>query len=133
MNGPPSDSDWWEDATSDAKAAEGDEQSITSKKHMEENCSDEVEDYDLKLEQPMKGKQFCNRGFLIWSQSREVWVSQGRDTGAEMEKSPPIPSSFRKELVRCLTDRRHFELSQRISLRDMIDAYQDVWNDESCE
>jgi hypothetical protein len=130
VNGPLGHSDWWEDeASRDGSSAEGGEDESTTSEQQEKDTSSKEEGVHDEL--PFKGKRFCNRGLLAWSQAREAWVSLGRNTGTESARASPIPDSFKKELVKCLADRRHFELSQRISLRDMIDAYQDVWNDEA--
>lgn len=82
------------------------------------------------------GQRFVNRGYELWSLSRHAWVTAATvadDKSATttkttaLVKSPPIPAAFRKELIKCLADRRQFELSQRIALSCVIDAYQQVW------
>jgi hypothetical protein len=76
---------------------------------------------------PYEGKRFCNRGLETWCRARAAWVSEC--SGKALRKSPPVPASFRKELIKCLADKRQFELSQRIALRCVISAYQQVWKD----
>jgi hypothetical protein len=100
-------------------------------------------------------KVFVNRGLALWEQGREAWKSAPAvlsnhphddhrsmllATGDVALLSPlssrrrdpaAIPESFKRELVQCLEDKRHFELSQRIPLQTMIEAYQHVWNNGS--
>lgn len=128
MNGPLGDSDWWEkNSNDDGSSAKDDGESTTSEIPQEEG--EEV----TSNEQPFKGKRFCNRGLQTWSLARQAWIAEGRGSGNELPKAPPIPASFKSELVKCLADRRHFELSQRISLHCLIDSYQEVWNDGASE
>lgn len=75
-----------------------------------------------------KERRFCNRGLETWRRGRKAWCEEGRSRWDGKKKAKPIPASFQKELVKCLADRRAFELSQSIPLRDMIEAYTIVWN-----
>jgi hypothetical protein len=86
-----------------------------------------------------KQKKFVNQGLALWLQGREAWKTT-RPAATATATTPPggvrrrdpasIPDSFKKELVKCLGDRRHFELSQRIPLSTMIEAYQEAWKIE---
>jgi hypothetical protein len=80
-----------------------------------------------------KGKRFCNRGLQTWHQARRTWLSMERERTATTKKPPTIPESFRKELIQCLIDRRQFELSQGIPLSCVVNAYQEVWNENGCD
>jgi hypothetical protein len=81
-----------------------------------------------------KPKKFVNQGLALWVQGREAWQTSRPTAGATpipRRRDPAaIPDSFKKELVKCLGDRRHFELSQRIPLSTMIEAYQVAWENE---
>jgi len=110
LKAPLSEVDWWEsdvdDASSTASSSEEDE--------------------------GKEARRFRNLGFRAWSQGREAWREAGRKDYVP-KLHHPLPSPFKKELVKCLAQRRQFELSQRIPLRDMIDAYAEVWNDSASE
>jgi hypothetical protein len=85
-----------------------------------------------------KQKKFVNQGLALWLQGREAWkttrpaVTATTPVPGGVRRRDPasIPDSFKKELVKCLGDRRHFELSQRIPLSTMIEAYQEAWKNE---
>jgi hypothetical protein len=87
-----------------------------------------------------EGKKFCNRGLQTWHQARETWLSASKLDQCSSSKdhrkkkdTPPIPESFRKELIQCLIDRRQFELSHSIPLVCVVDAYQQVWRENGCD
>lgn len=146
MNGPLGDSDWWENDDGDGDDAESDACSETFREEEcalsrqprseEEEEEEEAGGVDFAPHPNFRGnanRRFTNRGRQTWCLARAAWVAAGRGSGNELVKSPPIPPPFKKELVRCLGDRRHFELSQRIALGCVIDAYQEVWADGSSE
>jgi hypothetical protein len=136
LDGPIDDDDWWEDEEHDERDTDDDRD--------DSSCDGSLDEEGLDLSQqvarrhspqsdhdhvgnPYEGKRFCNRGLETWCRAREAWVSEC--SGKALRKSPPVPASFRKELIKCLADKRHFELSQRIALRCVISAYQQVWKD----
>jgi hypothetical protein len=110
LKAPLSESDWWEsdadDSSSTASSSEEDE--------------------------GKEARRFRNLGLHTWSQGRKAWREAGREDYVPKIRQP-IPSSFKKELVKCLAQRRQFELSQRIPLGDMIEAYTEAWNGGSSE
>jgi hypothetical protein len=75
-------------------------------------------------------KKFVNQGLALWEQGREAWKSSATTPPSRRRDPAAIPDSFKRDLVKCLGDKRHFELSQRIPLSTMIDAYQQVWENE---
>jgi hypothetical protein len=80
-------------------------------------------------------KHFRNRGYETWVAARQAWIEQGRDDAVAVQESssrrPPVPDKFKKELVKCLADKRQFELSRPIPLSEIIHAYNQAWNIES--
>ena len=84
-------------------------------------------------------KRFCNRGLQTWHLARQKWLTTACDTVVPLKTKKPssmcpvIPESFRKELKQCLIDRRQFELSQSIPLSCVVDAYQEVWQENGCD
>lgn len=112
LRSPIQESDWWESA---------DESSLV-------DDTDSVGRPEARPEQQQKrSKKFCNRGYETWIQGRQAWNTATSESPRKPYKIV-IPESFKAQLVKCLSDRRHFELSQRIPLSEMINAYQDVWN-----
>jgi len=143
LDRPLNESDWWEDDADDdddsSSSADDDDESTASLSSFSSQGASSVptptsstdsttpaEQHRTNIE---KNKQrFCNRGLQTWNRGRQVWREQGRrQFDAKTMKAKPIPASFQKELVKCLADRRQFELSQQIPLRDMIEAYTVVW------
>ena len=120
-----SESDWWEDEedSSDDEASVG--ESSTSESSYSTKELSPLGEMPGKVE-----RRFRNRGLEAWKQGRKVWCSEGRNQWDGKNKAKPIPASFQKELVKCLADRRQFELSQPIPLADMIESYTIVWNAE---
>lgn len=82
-------------------------------------------------------KHFRNRGYETWIAARQAWIDLGRENETNCPSSsssssrPPFPDKFKKELVKCLADRRQFELSNPIPLSEIIHAYNQAWNIES--
>ena len=118
-------SDWWEedDSSDDGESSVG--ESTTSELSYSSK--------ELSPAGTMPGKverRFRNRGLETWKQGRQAWCTGDRSQSGAIKKAKPIPASFQKELVKCLADRRQFELSQSIPLADMIEAYTIVWSKE---
>lgn len=90
-------------------------------------------------------KEFHNCGYTGWLRVREAWRqpvivnvdSMAASRNGEMinEGGPRrgVPPTVKRELVKCLQERRHFELSRSIPLKDMIEAYCEAWESESEE
>ena len=125
MNQTLCESDWWEEEDS----SDDDESSVGESTASELSSSSK----ELSPLGAMPGKlerRFRNRGLETWKKGREAWCSESRSQSDAIKKAKPIPASFQKELVKCLADRRQFELSQSIPLADMIEAYTIVWSKE---
>ena len=111
LRAPIQESDWWESAD---ESSEVDDDSVAEARP--------------EQQPPKRPKKFCNRGYETWIQGRQAWKECVSDPSPRKNYKIVIPESFKAQLVKCLSDRRHFELSQRIPLSEMINAYQDVWN-----
>jgi len=116
-------SDWWEEENDGSSDDESVGESTISKSSF---SSKEISPGSAPP--PLKERKFCNKGLQTWNQGRQAWRDEGRTHFDAKNKAKPIPAAFQKELVKCLGDRRQFELSQRIPLRDMIEAYTIVWS-----
>jgi hypothetical protein len=151
-DGPFEEADWWEDcddfdSSNSSSDSENDDGSFLSDDD-ESRVSMDVEQLQKYYAQQRKqlehesqhnrtidskvSKRFCNRGLQTWCQSRQVWLSPATKSGKK-KKAPPIPESFRKELIQCLVERRQFELSQSIPLSCVVNAYEQVWTENGCD
>lgn len=92
----------------------------------------------------LEEKKFHNCGLTGWLRVREAWLQPDIDnveSGTNGETAEEnivrsrrgVPPSLKKDLVKCLQDRRQFELSRSIPLKDMIEAYCEAWEAESDE
>jgi hypothetical protein len=92
--------------------------------------------------------EFYNCGYATWVQVRHAWKNSSNNTTVSAastnlsksisSKSPPalssspsviVTESVRSDLVKCIKDRRHFELSRSIPLKIIINAYNEAWAD----
>lgn len=145
-------SDWWEDcddasscsSSSDSSDHDGscfsddDESRVSTdveqlQKYYYEQLENERRQNTSTDSWPKHGKRFCNRGLQTWSQARQAWLSPEQRGATKKKKAPRIPESFRKELIQCLIERRQFELSQSIPLSCVVNAYEEVWNENGCD
>lgn len=126
MNQTLCESDWWEedDSSDDGESSVG-ESTTSELSYSSKELSPAGTTMPGKVE-----RRFRNRGLETWKQGRQAWCSESRSQSGPIKKAKPIPASFQKELVKCLADRRQFELSQSIPLADMIEAYTIVWSKE---
>lgn len=107
-NGPPRDEDWWESAS--ASSCDGSQE----EGHQEKELNGDG------------GKRFRNCGLEAWRQVQQAW--RARDPShTKTQSSKPRPS-IKRDLVKSLSGCRQFELPQQLPLKDLISAYNDVWN-----
>jgi hypothetical protein len=145
-NGRINESDWW----TTTQDSEGELEIAVPKQEHEENVvvggdhdnhDEEQDEYDndqtslasaggTTASSTRSSKKFVNQGLALWEQGREAWKSSPTTPPSRRRDPSAIPDSFKRDLVKCLGDKRHFELSQRIPLSTMIDAYQQVWENE---
>lgn len=122
-NGRIREADWWQThRESDDEEDEYDELSVSSAAEDTTTMNS-----SSNTAAPKQQRKFVNQGYTLWSQGRAAW-KQAKSPEACRRRTTSIPESFKSELVKCLGDRRQFELSQRIPLKTMIEAYQVVWN-----
>lgn len=147
-DGPFVDADWWEDcddsdSSSSSSNSMNDDGSFFSdddESRISVNVEELQQYYEQQQQQASRNaidaprrKRFCNRGLQIWCQARQSWRTPSAGHRGKKKKALPIPESFRKELVKCLVERRQFELSQSIPLSCVINAYEQVWHENGCD
>jgi hypothetical protein len=117
--------------------------------------TDAVSDSDDVRNQSTNSKIFYSCGYAGWLRVREAWrqsendgkirelattttttekhgkAIKAKDSVVELKRS--IPPTVKRDLVKCLQERRHFELSRSIPLRDMVEAYCVAWESEMDE
>jgi hypothetical protein len=115
-NGPPRDEDWWESDSND------------------DGCEDSVilEGEEESKKQPQSGaeKRFRNCGLETWRRVQQAW--RARDPRAVMLSRSTSPK-VKRDLVKALSGVRQFDLPRRLPLKDLIDAYSEVWNGDASE
>jgi hypothetical protein len=112
-NGAPTDEDWWDNGSSD----NGSEDSVSlegSKKPLHAGTE----------------KRFRNCGLETWKRVQQAW--RARDPRVVMESRSQSPK-VKRDLVKALSGCRQFDLPRRLPLKDLIDAYTDVWNGDASE
>lgn len=61
--------------------------------------------------------------------SSSQWRQQLQKQERQKQRNEPIPENVKRDLIKCIKERRHFQLSRSVPLKDIIDAYTEVWAD----
>ena len=120
VNGAPKESDWWDQESSDEDEDDESQGSARDSGSAPTEASTHA-----------KGVKFRNCGFETWAQVQEAWRSSGPDTVKECTATTSPSPILKQELVKSLSGRRMFDLPQRIPLKNLIGAYNDIWNGDS--
>jgi hypothetical protein len=140
----PLESEWWEEATDPSggneesdesqssaelaiKSLQSDKSQILAEQPFKSSESDESQESSAELatksSQDSESQRFQNRGYDAWEKARAVW----REPTATFRPSKqPVR---REQVIRGVTSGKfQYELPNRMSLTDMIEVYNDIWN-----
>jgi hypothetical protein len=114
-SGAPQPSDWW----------------------IETNENDHLDDATgtTEIDPDSNNRQFLNCGLEIWNQGRSAWRNYDDEDpkadGPNMRTtSTYLSKSQRRELMRGLSTGKTYQLKQSVSLKEMVQTYSTIWNDD---
>ncbi|GKY91308.1 hypothetical protein MPSEU_000103100 [Mayamaea pseudoterrestris] len=116
--GAPRSSDWWVELT-----------------EMERDQEEEANGFN-EGDGDQVGPQFRNCGLDIWNQGRSAWRGHDEDPvtadGPSLLSSskPYLSISQRRELMRGLATGRTYQMRQSVSLKEIVQTYNIIWNDD---
>lgn len=123
----PRNTDWWEDVAEAAQAIEA--RPSMSFDSTELPVVTESVSEDSSYSPPTK-KRFRNVGLETWLQVREAWKQPVKE---EIVLQPYPSAATRRELRRWLTNYREYKLRRPMALGDMVEIYNEIWNEDEEE